>query len=230
MKWSEVKSLSHVQLFAIPWTVVYQASLSMGFTRHEYWRGLPLPSPGDLPDPGIEPMSPALEADALPSEPPGKPFMGKSRLNQDAAQMLSLEWSTGQTESTGQPGDQQTQDHAQVGDLLRKGWLWPSLEEADARVRGAHTPSRGAGHLIVHVHLERCWLEAKQGSRQQTDITGPGRNKFLNKIYVFSICLTLLRRNFLRVETLSLWALGNCEQHHQSYSYQFGLIIIGTLE
>ena len=101
-------------------------------------------------------MSPALEADALPSEPPGKPFMGKSRLNQDAAQMLSLEWSTGQTESTGQPGDQQTRDHAPVGDLLRKGWLWPSLEEADARVRGAHTPSRGAGHLIVHVHLERC--------------------------------------------------------------------------
>ena len=143
---------------------------------------------------------------------------------------LSLEWSTAQTESTGQPGDQQTRDHAPVGDLLRKGWLWPSLEEADARVRGAHTPSRGAGHLIVHVHLERCWLKAKQGSRQQTDITGPGRNRFLNKIYVFSICLALLRRNFLRVETLSLWALGNCEQQHQSYSYQFGLIIIGTLE
>ena len=218
MKGSEVKSLSHVQLFAIPWTVVYQASLSMGFSRQEYWRGLPFPSPGDLPDPGIEPMSPALEADALPSEPPGKPFRGNSRLNQEAAQMLSLEWSTGQTESTGQPGDQQTQDHAQVGDLLRKGWLWLSLEEADARVRGAHTPSREAGHLIVHVHLERCWLEAKQGSRQQTDITGPGRNRFLNKIYVFSICLALLRRNFLRVETLSLWALGNCEQQHQSYS------------
>ena len=45
----------------------------MGFSRQEYWSGLPFPSPGDLPDPGIEPMSPALQADALPSEPPGKP-------------------------------------------------------------------------------------------------------------------------------------------------------------
>ena len=57
---------------AIPWTVAYQASPSMGFSRQEYWSGLPFPSPGDLPDPGIEPGSPALEADALTSEPPGK--------------------------------------------------------------------------------------------------------------------------------------------------------------
>ena len=51
----------------------------MGFSRQEYWRGLPFPSPGDLPDPGIEPRSPALQADSLSSEPPGKPFlpMGK---------------------------------------------------------------------------------------------------------------------------------------------------------
>ena len=67
-----VKSLSHVRLFAIPWTVAYQASPSMGFSRQEYWSGLPFPSPGDLPDPGIEPGSPALRADALTSEPPGK--------------------------------------------------------------------------------------------------------------------------------------------------------------
>ena len=65
----KVKSLSRVRLFAIPWTVVYQASLSMGFSRQEYWSGLPFPSPGDLPDPGIEPRSPALQADALTSEP-----------------------------------------------------------------------------------------------------------------------------------------------------------------
>ena len=68
----KVKSLSHVQLFAAPWTVAYQASPSMGFSRQEYWSGLPFPSAGDLPDPGIEPGSPALEADALTSEPPGK--------------------------------------------------------------------------------------------------------------------------------------------------------------
>ena len=65
----KVKSLSHVQLFATPWTVAYQASPSMGFSRQEYWSGLSFPSPGDLPDPGIEPRSPALEADALTSEP-----------------------------------------------------------------------------------------------------------------------------------------------------------------
>ena len=61
----KVKSFSRVRLFAIPWTVVYQASLSMGFSRQEYWSALPFPSPGDLPDPGIEHRSPALQADAL---------------------------------------------------------------------------------------------------------------------------------------------------------------------
>ena len=70
---SEVKSLSRVWLFVTPWTVAYQASLSMGFSTQEYWSGLPFLSPGDLPNPGIEPRSPALEADALTSEPPGKP-------------------------------------------------------------------------------------------------------------------------------------------------------------
>ena len=74
IQWSEeVKSLSRVRLFATPWTVACQAPLSMGFSRQEYWSGLPFPSPGDLPDLGIEPGSPALEADALTSEPLGKP-------------------------------------------------------------------------------------------------------------------------------------------------------------
>ena len=65
----KVNSLSHVRLFATPWTVTYQAHLSMEFSRQEYWSGLPFPSPGDLPDPGIEPRSPALQADPLTSEP-----------------------------------------------------------------------------------------------------------------------------------------------------------------
>ena len=69
-----MKSLIHVQLFVTPWAVTYQAPLSMGFSRQEYWNGLPFPSPGDLPDPGIEPRSPTLQADTLPSEPPGKPM------------------------------------------------------------------------------------------------------------------------------------------------------------
>ena len=69
----KVKSLSHVRLFGTPWTVAHQAPLSMGFSRQEYWSGLPFPSPGELPDPGTEPVSPALQANALTSEPPGKP-------------------------------------------------------------------------------------------------------------------------------------------------------------
>ena len=65
----KVKSLSRVQLFATLWTVAYQVPPSMGFSRQEYWSGLPFPSPADLPNPGIEPGSPTLEADALTSEP-----------------------------------------------------------------------------------------------------------------------------------------------------------------
>ena len=71
----KVKPLSLVQLFATPWTVAHQAPPSMEFSRQEYWTGLPFPFPGDLPDPGIEPRSPALQADALSSEPPGKPII-----------------------------------------------------------------------------------------------------------------------------------------------------------
>ena len=79
--------LSHfscVRLFAIQWTVVCQAPLSMEFTRQEYWSGLPFPSPGDLPHQGIELASPALQVYSLSSEPPGKPtwlwkpFMAKA--------------------------------------------------------------------------------------------------------------------------------------------------------
>ena len=77
----KVKSLSRVQLFATPWTVAYQTPLSMGFSRQECWSGLPFPSPGDLPNPGIDPRSPALQADALPSEPPEKPYFSLGQLN-----------------------------------------------------------------------------------------------------------------------------------------------------
>ena len=70
-----MKLLSRVQLSETPWTVAYQASPSMGFCRQEYWSGLPFPSPGDLPNPGIEPRYPTLEADTLTSEPPGKAFI-----------------------------------------------------------------------------------------------------------------------------------------------------------
>ena len=71
---SEMKSLSRVRLFETPGKVAYQALPPMGFSRQEYWSGLPFPSPGNLPNPGIKPGSPALQTDALLSEPPGKPY------------------------------------------------------------------------------------------------------------------------------------------------------------
>ena len=63
---------SRVLLFANPWTIAHQAPLSIGFPRQEYWSGLPFPSPGHLPDPGVEPGSPALQADSLSSGKPEK--------------------------------------------------------------------------------------------------------------------------------------------------------------
>ena len=68
-----VRLLSHVQLFVTPWTAACQAPLFMGFPRQEFWSGLPFPSPRDLPDPGIEPTSPALAGAFFATEPPGKP-------------------------------------------------------------------------------------------------------------------------------------------------------------
>ena len=62
----KVKSLSGVQLFATPWNVAYQASPSIRFSRQDYWSGLSFPSPGDLPNPGIKPRSPAWLADSIP--------------------------------------------------------------------------------------------------------------------------------------------------------------------
>ena len=63
------------------WSVAYQAPQSMGFSRQEYWSGLPFPSLGDLPNPGIEPGSPAMQADTLPSEPPEKPIKGLLKIS-----------------------------------------------------------------------------------------------------------------------------------------------------
>ena len=64
---------SRIQLVVTPWTLARQPPLSMGFSRQEYWSGLPFSFPGDFPNPGFEPGSPTLQADSLPSEPPGKP-------------------------------------------------------------------------------------------------------------------------------------------------------------
>ena len=76
-------ALSHVQFFATLWTVAHQAPLSREFPRQEYWSGLPFPSPGDLPDPGVEPvslMSPALADESFTTEPLGKPCRPKNEV------------------------------------------------------------------------------------------------------------------------------------------------------
>ena len=85
-------SLSRVWLFATPWTVAYQAPPSMGSSRQEDWSGLPFPSPGDLTNPGIELGSPALQADALPSELPGKLWQLPTRSNNNTSIFFSNCW------------------------------------------------------------------------------------------------------------------------------------------
>ena len=87
-----MKSLSRVRLFATPWTVAHQAPPSMGFSRQEYWSGLPFPSPGDLPDAGIEPRSPAFQADTLTSEPPGKPKATAKAAELSPGERYLLSW------------------------------------------------------------------------------------------------------------------------------------------
>ena len=76
----QTQFFSRVRLFATPWTVASQAPPFMGFSRQEYWSGLPFPSPGDLPDPGIKPRSPAFQADTLTSELPGTLFYFRPRI------------------------------------------------------------------------------------------------------------------------------------------------------
>ena len=102
------KSLSHIRLFATPWTVAYKASLSMEFSRKEYWSGFPFPSAGYLPDPGIEPGSPALQADALPSGPQtlegdvgSIPGLGRSLEKEMATHSSILAWEIPWTEEPG---------------------------------------------------------------------------------------------------------------------------------
>ena len=84
------QSLSRVRLFVTPWTVAHQVFLSMEFSRQECWGGLLFPSPGNLPSPGIEPRSPALQADSLPPEPPGKPLYMYNAAAKPSAGQLTL--------------------------------------------------------------------------------------------------------------------------------------------
>ena len=87
-------SLSCVWVFATPWTAAHQGSLSMGFSRQEYWSGLPFPSPGDPPNPRMEPGSPVLQVDSLPPEPPGKPTCFVLRTDGSVKEGMSIMHST----------------------------------------------------------------------------------------------------------------------------------------
>ena len=78
------------RLFATLWTAAHQVPLSMEFSRQEYWSGLPFPSPGDLPDPGIEPGSPELQADSSLSEPQGKHLMTKRTYLQNRNRLMDI--------------------------------------------------------------------------------------------------------------------------------------------
>ena len=122
---SEVKSLSHVRLFVILWTVACKASPSVGFSRQEYWSGLPFPSPGDLPDPGIEPGSPALEADALTSEPPGRP-----RKPQYFGHLM---WRADSFEYTEEPYKKDLNDPENHDGVITPTHLEPDIQECEVK-------------------------------------------------------------------------------------------------
>ena len=89
---------------ATPWTVAHRAPLSTGFSRQEHWSGLPFPSPGDLPDPGIKPGSPALQGDSLPTEGKGSPQMEEPPLNEVPTTLTLI---LGQTPTSPNPSPNQ---------------------------------------------------------------------------------------------------------------------------
>ena len=111
-----VGSLSRIRLFAAPWTAAFQAPLSMGFSRQEYWSGLPFPPPGDLPNPGIEPASPALAGRFFTTEPPEMAYQSLYII--DVHNLVSLEIRT--------PCETITTAYAIKTPILSKASSWPS--------------------------------------------------------------------------------------------------------
>ena len=142
-----LSTLSHVQLFVTPWTVAHQAPLSIGFSRPEYWSGLPCSPPGDLPNPGIKPRSPVLQADSLPPEPPGKP-------KDTGVGSLSLLWENFPTQESKQG-------------LLHCRWILYQLSyQGNPKRRYNETQVRSLG---LEDPLDRAW--------QSTPVFLPGESK-----------------------------------------------------
>ena len=126
---------------ATPWTVAYEVPQSMGFPRREYWSGLPLPSPGDFPNPGIKPVSPALQADASPSGLPRKPFFCEGPDNKFC--MLCKPYRFHGNYSNSWYSTKETVDHMQTKD-------------SDCILIKLYLQNQGVGQLYQLVLV--CWL------------------------------------------------------------------------
>ena len=163
MKW-----LSRVRLFATtPWTVAHQAPPSMEFSRWEYWSGLPFPSPGDLPNPGIKPQSPTLQADALPSEPPGNPLESESH----SVLLVSL-WPSGLHSPWNSPGQNADVDsHSLLQGIFPTQGSNPGLQHCRLILyqlshQGHHRREgwKNSGHLLISSYELEIYLLWKSHS------------------------------------------------------------------
>ena len=130
-KW---KALSHVRLFATPWTIE-----SMEFSRPEFWSGWPFPPPGDIPNPGIEPRSPSLQADSLPAEPPGKPMLLLLLLSRFRCVWL-CDPMDGSPPGSPVPGILQARSLEWVVISFSNAWKWKVKVKSLSRVRLYTTP------------------------------------------------------------------------------------------
>ena len=115
-----------------PWIIAYQAPLSMGFPRQEYWSGLPFPSPGDLPGPGIEPRSPTLQTDALPSEPPGNLYCTCFQKEFEVAKVIFLP-----SEHSNHVFSPFFLSFTLWPGLNKQSWLWDSSLPAKKKIFGS---------------------------------------------------------------------------------------------
>ena len=155
-----MKSLSRVRLFATPWTVAYKAPLSMGFSRQGYWSGLPFPSPEDLPDPGIEPGSPILQADALSlqgSQDQGGREGASVRNAKEVESVGPSQVALGVKDPSASAGDNKKFG---FGPWVRKIPWWKEWQPTPVFLPG-ESMDRGAWRATVH-GVAKCWTQLKQ--------------------------------------------------------------------
>ena len=150
---------SHVQLCVTPWTIACQSPLSMKFSRKEYWSGLPCPPPGDLPSPGIEPRSLALQADSLPSKPPGKPHMHTAAAAAAVKSLQSCPTLCDPIDSSppgsSVPGILQARTQEWVAIFFSNAWKWKVKVKSLSRVRLFETPWTAAHQAPLSMGFSR---------------------------------------------------------------------------